>query len=52
MTAIGHQVCRLIEKPSPGDLDLVDVIDVHVNAMKLVITNIIKEQGGKAGENC
>ena len=49
MTAIGHQVCRLIEKPSPGDLHLVDV---HVNAMNLVITNIIKVQGGKAGENC
>ena len=51
MTAIGHQVCRLIEKAPPDDPDLVDVIDVHVNSMKLVIANKIKGQGGKAGEN-
>jgi hypothetical protein len=29
---------------------MVDLIYVHVNAMKLVITNKIKGQGGKAGE--
>jgi|TARA_B110000238_G_C15922712_1_gene351193 hypothetical protein len=31
---------------------MVDVIYVHVNAMKLVITNKIKGQGGKVGEKC
>ena len=50
MTAIGNEPCRLIEKidtPGPGEIE---AIKVHIDAMKLVIGEDMKGQGGKAGE--
>ncbi len=50
MTAIGNELCRLIEKidtPGPGEIE---AIKVHVDAMKLVIGEDMKGQGGKTGE--
>lgn len=50
MTAIGNELCRLIEKidiPSPGEIE---AIKVHIDSMKLVIGEDMKGQGGKAGE--
>lgn len=50
MTIIGNQVCRLIEKADPDDNELIDVVVVHVEAMKLVIGSNIKGHGGRDGE--
>lgn len=50
MTAIGNELCRLIEKidtPGPGEIE---AIKVHIDAMKLVIGEDMKGQGGKTGE--
>lgn len=50
MTAIGNELCRLIEKidiPDPGEIE---AIKVHIDSMKLVIGEDMKGQGGKAGE--
>ncbi len=50
MTTIGNQVCRLIEKSSPDDPDLSEVISVHVDAMKLIISTKLKGDGGHDGK--
>ncbi len=50
ITAIGNQLCRLIEKlEKAGDAE-VNAIRVHIDAMKLVIAQKIKGDGGKAGD--
>ena len=51
ITAIGNQLCRLIEKTEGGVGDSeVDAIRVHIDAMKLVIAQKMKGNGGKAGD--
>lgn len=50
MTVIGTQMCRLIDKADADDPDLVDAIEVHINAMKLIIANQITGDGGREGE--
>ncbi|NQV83863.1 MAG: Hpt domain-containing protein [Rhodospirillales bacterium] len=50
MTAIGNELCRLIEKtdvPGPGETE---AIKLHIDALKLVIGGDLKGNGGKAGE--
>jgi chemotaxis protein histidine kinase CheA len=50
MTAIGNELCRLIErvdKVGPAELE---AIRIHIDSMKLVMGNDMKGQGGKAGE--
>ena len=50
MTAIGTELCRLIEKAGsigPGEIS---AIKVHVDAMKLVIAEDIKGEGGEQGK--
>ncbi len=50
ITAIGNQLCRLIEKlENIGDSE-VNAIRVHIDAMKLVIAQKMKGNGGKAGD--
>lgn len=50
MTIIGNQLCRLIDKADAQDPHLIEVIDVHVGAMKLIIANKLKGDGGRDGE--
>lgn len=50
MTLIGNQLCRLIDKADSDDPHLIDVIDVHVETMKLIIANKLKGDGGRDGE--
>ena len=50
MTSIGHELCRLIEKAGaigPGEME---AINLHINAMKLVIAEDIKGEGGEQGK--
>lgn len=50
VTAIGNLLCRFIEKidqPSKADLQ---VIKIHIDAMKLVIAKRIEGDGGKQGD--
>ncbi len=50
VTAIGNQLCRLIEKlDTYGDPE-VNAIRVHIDDMKLVIGQKMKGDGGKAGD--
>ena len=50
ITAIGNQLCRLIEKVETiGDAE-VGAIRVHIDAMKLVVAQKMKGHGGKAGD--
>lgn len=50
MTALGNELCRLIEKidkTGPGEIE---AIKLHIDAMKLVIGEDMKGTGGKTGE--
>ncbi|MEK9722435.1 MAG: Hpt domain-containing protein [Rhodospirillaceae bacterium] len=50
ITAIGNQLCWLIEKLEHiGDSE-VNAIRVHIDAMKLVVSQRMKGHGGKAGD--
>lgn len=51
MTAIGNQLCRLIEKSNSIGDDEIAAIGLHVNAMKLIITQRMEGDGGEAGDN-
>ncbi len=50
MTAIGNELCRLIEKLDKAGPKEVEAIKLHIDSMKLVIGNDIKGKGGDAGE--
>ena len=50
MTAIGNELCRLIEKLDKAGPKEVEAIKLHIDSMKLVIGNDIKGTGGDAGE--
>ena len=50
MTIIGNQLCRFVENrgtPTAADLE---VIKVHIDAMRLVIAQRIEGEGGKVGD--
>ncbi len=50
MTAVGNELCRMIEKlPTPITPAHIEAIGVHVDSMKLVISQKIKGDGGKTG---
>lgn len=52
MTRIGNGLCRFIEKVGDTPADKVlSVIKVHIDALRLVITNKMSGDGGKVGEN-
>ncbi|MBF0093387.1 MAG: Hpt domain-containing protein [Alphaproteobacteria bacterium] len=49
ITLIANQICRVLEKvENPGE-DALEVIKVHIHAMRLVITSRMEGDGGKAG---
>ena len=50
MTAIATELCWLIEKAEKIGDEEVEVVRLHIAALKLVIDEDIKGQGGKAGE--
>jgi len=50
MTAIGNELCRLIEKADKIGAGEVAAVKLHINAMKLVIAEDLKGTGGKEGE--
>jgi len=50
MTIIGNQICRLIDKAEADDPHLIGALDVHVDAMKLIITSKLKDDGGRDGD--
>jgi len=50
MTVIANELCRLIERQDDfGDAE-VQAIKVHIDAMKLVIQNLMKGDGGANGQ--
>lgn len=52
MTAIGNQLCRYIERieGAPNDRHM-EVVKVHIDAMRLVIGQRMSGDGGDVGEN-
>ena len=50
MTAIGNELCRLIEKIDTPGPEEVEAIKLHIDSMKLVIGEDMKGQGGTAGD--
>lgn len=50
ITAIGNQLCRLIEKIDVINDGEINAIRVHIDAMKLVIAQKMTGNGGKAGD--
>lgn len=49
MTAIGDHLCRLIEKFDKAGPRELDMIRVHIDAMRVVITKELKGDGGDEG---
>jgi hypothetical protein len=50
MTTIGNELCRLIEKLDKAGPKEVEAIKLHIDSMKLVISNDIKGDGGVTGK--
>ena len=50
MTAIATELCRLIEKAEKIGDEEVEVVKLHIAALKLVIDEDMKGQGEKAGK--
>jgi len=50
MTSVGNQLCRLIEYADATNPKLIEAVGVHIETMKLVISQKIKGDGGKVGE--
>ena len=50
MTAAGNCLCRLIEHADPENPKLIDAIEVHIDALKLIISQHIKGDGGNTGK--
>lgn len=52
MTAIGNKLCRFIEKlPAEITRGHMEVVKVHIDALRLVIAQRMAGEGGRAGEN-
>ncbi|MCW8915922.1 MAG: Hpt domain-containing protein [Magnetovibrio sp.] len=49
MTAIGDQLCRLVEKMDKVGPREIGMIRVHIDAMKVIITKELKGDGGDEG---
>ena len=49
MTIVGNDLCRLIEYSEKPDASMLDVIQVHIDTMKLIIKNEMKGDGGSEG---
>ncbi len=51
MTAIGNHLCRYIEKIGTPSDERLNVIKLHIDAMRLVIAQRMEGDGGKVGDN-
>jgi hypothetical protein len=51
MTEIGDHLCRFLEKVDTANPAEIGVIEVHVDALRLVIAEKMKGDGGKAGDS-
>lgn len=50
MTAVGNELCRMLEKlPSPIGPSHIEAIGVHIDSMKLIITQKMKGDAGQMG---
>jgi len=49
MTAIGDQLCRLVEKMDKAGPRELKMIRVHIDAMRVIITKELKGDGGNEG---
>ena len=49
MTALGNELCRLIEKIDKVGSGEIEAIKLHIDSMKLVIGEDMKGTGGKTG---
>ncbi|MBF0246659.1 MAG: Hpt domain-containing protein [Alphaproteobacteria bacterium] len=49
MTAIGDQLCRLVEKMTKAGPREQEMIRVHIDAMRVIITKNLKGDGGNEG---
>lgn len=49
MTAIGDQLCRLVEKMDTVGPREVTMVRVHIDAMRVIITKELKGDGGNEG---
>jgi len=53
ITAVANQLCRFLEN-TPSEAfgnPQMDVVNVHINALRLILQQKMKGDGGKAGEN-
>ena len=50
ITIIGDSLCRFIEKKKEYKQADIEVLEVHVNSIRLVITNGMKGDGGEVGK--
>ncbi len=50
MTIIGDQLCRLVEKMDEAGPSEIKVIDLHIDALKMVIAKRMEGDGGAEGE--
>ena len=50
MTALGNELCRLIEKIDKAGPNEIEAIKLHIDSMKLVIGEDMKGTGGNSGE--
>ncbi len=51
MTEIGGHLCRFLEFIESANPAEIGVIEVHIDALRLVIANKMKGDGGKAGDS-
>ncbi|MBY0431428.1 MAG: phosphorelay protein [Rhodospirillales bacterium] len=51
MTIIGNQLCRFIEGSKATGTSEMEVIKLHIDAMRLVIGQRLEGDGGKIGDN-
>lgn len=49
MTVIANQLCRIIEKLDASRDDVLQVVKLHIDALRLVITQRMEGDGGQAG---
>jgi HPt (histidine-containing phosphotransfer) domain-containing protein len=50
MTTLGYDLCRLIEKMDSAGPHEIEVIELYIDAMKLVISKRMQGTGGEPGE--
>jgi hypothetical protein len=49
MTMVGDDLCRIIDHSKKADTSVLDVMQVHIDTMKLIIKSEMKGDGGAEG---